>query len=585
MTRAVHALHANRRTPCRHSGNPLDAPGCFLICRPFPTVIRTLRPPLVITAIYSTFAGVWIAASDQVLGALFRNPHALVQASTYKGIAFVAVTALLLYGLLLRREAQHRAALTALAGSEARFRATFEQAAVGIAHVALDGHWLRVNEKLCAFLGYRREELLAMNFQQLTHPDDLAADLDLVRRLLDGRLATYSMDKRYLTRTGQLVWGNLTVALVRRPDGQPDYFISVVVDIAARKQAEAALRQSEENYHDLFAGNPQPMWVFDRETLRFLDVNAAAIDHYGYTRDEFLAMDIRGIRAPAECARLTQVLAEDPPGQGKHGLWQHRTKDGRHIQVEVHSSDLHFQGRAAKMVLAHDVTARLAAEQALQDAMQRLRVLSGRLLDVQEAERRNVARELHDETGQSLTAIKIILQTVQRQHPELHGALTDVVAAADRTLEQVRELSRGLWPSQLDDLGLAAALRGMVTRLSRHGHTEITLNAPEQLPFLPPAVAATCFRVTQEALTNIVRHAEADTATVRLQVAADQLLLTIDDNGRGFPAAETLATAGQRSLGLLGMRERAALASGALEIASTPGVGTRITLQLPLGAP
>lgn len=545
-------------------------------------MIRSLRPPLVITAIYSTFAGVWIAASDQVLSALFQDPLALVQASTYKGIAFVGVTALLLYGLLLRREAQQRAAVEALAQSEARFRATFEQAAVGIAHVALDGRWLRINETLCAFLGYRREELFGMTFQQLTHPDDLDADLEQVKQLLAGQISTFSMDKRYLTRAGQTVWASLTVALVRRADGQPEYFLSVVKDIGQRKAAEAALRQSEQNYHDLFAANPQPMWVYDRETLRFLDVNESAVNHYGYARDEFLAMTIRDIRPPEELPRLERMVADQLRGQGKRGLWTHRKKDGEVIQVEIHSNDLRFQGRDAKMVLASDVTARLAAEEGLQQAMQRLRVLSARLIDIQESERRNVARELHDDTGQSLTAIKIILQTVQRQHPELHEALADVVAAADRTLEQVRELSRGLWPSQLDDLGLGPALRGMIARLNRHSTTAIRLEVPEDLPGLSPTLAATCFRVAQEALTNILRHAEASAATVRLQAAADHLLMSIEDNGRGFPADKALAAAGQRSLGLLSMQERTMLAGGQLDITSSPGSGTRIALRLPL---
>lgn len=545
-------------------------------------MINNLRAPLVITAIYCTFAGLWIAASDIALAMLFRDAHDVVRASTYKGIAFVALTSLLLYGLLVRREREQRRAGDALAASEARFRATFEQAAVGIAHVALDGRWLRINEKLCEFLGYPRSELLGMTFQEVTHPDDLAADLALVRQLLAGKISTFAMDKRYLTCSGRLVWANLTVSLVRRPDGSPHYFISVVQDISARKQAEASLIQSEANYHELFAANPQPMWVYDVETLRFLDINDAAVAHYGYTRDEFLAMTIRDIRPPDEQARLDRFIAESRRGVGKRGLWRHQTRDGRLIDVEVHSNDLHFQGRRAKMVLASDVTSRIAAEQALQAAMSRLQVVSARLIDVQEAERRNVARELHDEIGQGLTAIKIILQTVQRRHPEISTALSEVVATADRALEQARELSRGLWPSQLDDLGLAAALRSMAGRLQHTGQTRITVDAPEALPPLPSSLATTCYRVAQEALTNVIRHADAQQAAIRLMTDHRQICLEVADDGKGFAAADALATAGQRSLGLLGMQERAALAGGALTVDSQPGSGTRVTLCLPL---
>ncbi len=130
--------------------------------------------------------------------------------------------------------------------SEERFRATFEQAAVGIAHVGLDGRWLRVNRKLCDIVGYRPDELQALTFLDITHPEDLEADLAQVRRLLAGEVETYSMEKRYFRKDGPLVWINLTVSLVRTPEGQPKYFISVVEDITEQKGVREALRESEE---------------------------------------------------------------------------------------------------------------------------------------------------------------------------------------------------------------------------------------------------------------------------------------------------------------------------------------------------
>jgi diguanylate cyclase (GGDEF)-like protein/PAS domain S-box-containing protein len=124
----------------------------------------------------------------------------------------------------------------ALIASETRFTATFEQAAVGIAHVALDGTWLNVNRRCAEIVGYTKEELLGLNFSDITHPDDLEADWALVRELLSGERETYSMEKRYITRDRRMVWVNLTVSLVRKPDGAPDYFISVIEDISLRKR-------------------------------------------------------------------------------------------------------------------------------------------------------------------------------------------------------------------------------------------------------------------------------------------------------------------------------------------------------------
>lgn len=128
--------------------------------------------------------------------------------------------------------------------SEERFRATFEQAAVGIAHVAPDGHWIRVNQKLCDIVGFKREELLKGTFQDITHPDDLDADMEYVRQVLSGEIQNYSMEKRYIRKGGSLVWINLTVSLVREPWGDPKHFISVVEDITDRKQAEEDLTEA-----------------------------------------------------------------------------------------------------------------------------------------------------------------------------------------------------------------------------------------------------------------------------------------------------------------------------------------------------
>jgi PAS domain S-box-containing protein len=131
-----------------------------------------------------------------------------------------------------------------LSASERRFQATFDQAAVGIAHVAPDGRWLRVNQKLCAIVGYSAEEMTGLTFQAITHPDDLEDDLALVRQVLDGAIDTYNKEKRYIRKDGRTVWINLTVALVRDASGAPDYFISVIEDIDRRKAVEEQLRQS-----------------------------------------------------------------------------------------------------------------------------------------------------------------------------------------------------------------------------------------------------------------------------------------------------------------------------------------------------
>ena len=128
--------------------------------------------------------------------------------------------------------------------SEARFQATFEQAAVGISIISLDGYWLRVNHKLCAILGYSQDELMALTFQDITYPDDLEADLNHVKRALAGEIAAYAMEKRYIRKDGRVIWINLHASLVRKPDNAPDYFIAVVEDIQSRKEIAANFKEA-----------------------------------------------------------------------------------------------------------------------------------------------------------------------------------------------------------------------------------------------------------------------------------------------------------------------------------------------------
>lgn len=150
---------------------------------------------------------------------------------------------------------------------EERFRATFEQAAVGIAHVALDGRWMRVNGRLCAIVGYSQPELIELTFQDITYPPDLDTDMAMATRMLSGEIPTYTLEKRYVRKDGALVWINLTASLVRELDGSPKYFIAIVEDISERKRTEQALQESEERFRSMADSSPLLMWVAGTDAL------------------------------------------------------------------------------------------------------------------------------------------------------------------------------------------------------------------------------------------------------------------------------------------------------------------------------
>lgn len=215
---------------------------------------------------------------------------------------------------------------------------------------------------------------------------------------------------------------------------------------------------------------------------------------------------------------------------------------------------------------------------------ERLRGLSSQLITTQETERCHLARELHDEIGQVLTTIKMHLRSTQRSvEPRAQSYLEESITMVDRAIGQVRNLSLNLRPAQLDELGLVAALHWYVKQQAKiAGFQENFVVAPAELQ-VPPELATACFRITQEALTNAVRHGQPRCIHIELRLCDDQLNLTIHDDGVGFDiqAARHRASLG-KSLGLLGMQERAQLSDGHLKIDSKPGFGTTIRVQFPM---
>jgi len=224
-------------------------------------------------------------------------------------------------------------------------------------------------------------------------------------------------------------------------------------------------------------------------------------------------------------------------------------------------------------------------DEAVRASREQLKALSRRLLTAQEEERRRLAVELHDELGQVLTAVKINLASLERQcgAATTPAQLRDAIASVDRAMERVRDLALDLRPSVLDDLGLPAAVRWYADRFARTTHIDTHLSI-DAVSKLPPEVETACFRVAQEALTNVARHAQARNVWVDLHLVGEALDLRVRDDGIGFDAGMARERAiGGASMGLLGMQERVSLAGGEYELSTRPGGGTEVRARLPLG--
>jgi len=524
--------------------------------------------------------------------------------------------------------------------------------------------------------------------------------------------------------------------------------ISRVETLPDRPWTGEMLRESATQFQLLFENNPHPMWITDLETLRFLAVNDAAIQHYGYSGEEFLAMTLKDISPPEDIPALLESISRPTHGVDRAGTWRHLTKDGTLLEVELTSHTLSFTGRRAALVLAHDITERRRAERSLQESeehyravaenvadaivitvgttpvfankvflalhglddmsqalgssleqlivsddaplakermlarqrgdpgagvyeyrirradgdvrtvqvssvaithkgepavlavlrditerkhaeaafrraqeelergvqertaelsqaieilqeqiserhkaeddlrksQEQLHALSTRLLSMLEEERTRIAREIHDELGQALTALKIALAWIRQRLPTDQKPLLDkadqMTHLIDTTVQAVRRIATELRPGVLDDLGLVAALEWHVREFQeRTGIACAFTRSPEDI-MVDPARATTLFRICQEALTNVARHANATRIDLILTQVGAALRLEVRDDGRGIPKE---AVADPKSLGLMGMRERVLPWGGDVHIRGIQGRGTVVNVHIPLG--
>jgi two-component system, cell cycle sensor histidine kinase and response regulator CckA len=253
--------------------------------------------------------------------------------------------------------------------SEARFSSAFEYAPIGIALVAPDGRWIKVNRALCDLIGYAPEELQAKTFQDVTHPEDLEADLNYVRQMLAGEIRFYQMEKRYLHKSGRVVWIWLSVSLVRDSDGRPLHFISQIQDITERKRAEEELRYAEERFAKAFQSSPEMCAITTLREPRFIEANDTFLRIMGYERSEVIGTSVEQLRIwpdPEERVALMKKVREG--GTAREEDVRFRTKSGKILQVRMSGEIIHLQNEPCLLGLARDVTEQNLLEEQFRQA-------------------------------------------------------------------------------------------------------------------------------------------------------------------------------------------------------------------------
>ncbi len=357
--------------------------------------------------------------------------------------------------------------------------------------------------------------------------------------------------------------------------------LGTLQDVTEREQSRRLLREREEQFRELVRVLPDGVVILSEEHVLYANAWAASL--FGYGSHTLLGEPLSALVGSADLSRVRSQLRAGQPhlGPGHSSVVAMQRADGRSFHAGLAVGEVRYGGRDCKLLIVRDLSDSERTRSALETSNRELQAMAGRLFSLQEDERRAISRDLHDDIGQAITAIKLSAYAAQDEDDPQRRAedLAQIVSLADTTVAKLRDISTLLRPPQLDALGLEAALSWQARVLFRSSPVEL-LAEIEPLPHRPDnSIEQACFRIAQESLTNVLRHARASQVQLQLRdVGQRGLHLQIRDDGEGFDPD------GPRGLGLIVMRERAQSVGGHVRIESAHGEGTLIDVHLPYQA-
>ena len=369
-----------------------------------------------------------------------------------------------------------------------------------------------------------------------------------------------------------------TMVEMERTDELGKLAIAFNAMAAQVRQSQETLEKRANDYKLLFERNPMPMWIISPDNLDFVDVNEAAIRHYGYPREEFLALNSKDL-LPKEDVKKFRISKElgDP---NNFTVWRHRKKDGQIIYVEMISNKISYKDKPATIVLANDVTKKLEAEaEVARQVVRQQRLITETSIEVQEREREEIGKELHDNINQILASTKLFLglalEDEKNVTPELLKKSHQNVRMA---MDEIRQLSQTLVAPSLGDITLVEAIKDLVANVQLG--SPLTMNIKQENyneSIIDKEKKLMLYRIIQEQISNIIKHSHAKKAAIHLSTTAKEIILKIEDNGIGFDIQKKSG-----GIGLRNMSNRAGFFNGKVDIISAPGNGCTLIVTIPI---
>ncbi len=353
-------------------------------------------------------------------------------------------------------------------------------------------------------------------------------------------------------------------------------------DVTRHNRLTSALKRSEELYRTLYENNTAVMLLINPLTSTIIGANPTACAFYGWNKNTFHEKHLTDIVASPDDGKSGEI-AFTMHGSSDHFFMRQRAASGDTREVEVYTSPVRLLHTHLMYAIVHDVTEKVHMEAELTQSQEDLRRLAAHVETVREEERSHIAREVHDELGQALTALKMDTRWIENTFGTASSQLKIKTVAMqkliDATVKSVQRISSELRPGMLDDLGLGAAIEWQTEEFEERTDIHCLLRIePEEIE-LEKKIATTVFRIFQETLTNIARHAGATVVHITLRKSEGRLSLMVRDNGKGIVETEITNT---KSIGLMGIRERVRSHNGTVDIIGRRGVGTAVVVKIPI---
>lgn len=462
-----------------------------------------------------------------------------------------------------------------LEASEESYRELFRKSPLPLWIIdPVEQRFLEVSEAATRLYGYERDSFLQLNPQTIW-PSISGDEKSIIniREINSSKSPAWVHLKKDGTEIRVMTFFSDIIY-----NGKPARLI-LVMDVTEKVAIEQALVKSEEKYRSLIEQATDGIILYSLDgTIH--EFNKGAWQLTGYTAGEFRLLRLQDLLENGQVIINEENVRKLQQGINITFNRRVRCKNGSLLEAELNAK---MMPDKKVIAIVRDITNRIKNEQEIRNMNQQLRQLSVHLENIREEERTNIAREIHDELGQQLTGLKMDLFWLNRKmntdNPEVTERMGSALQLIDQTIKTVRKIATDLRPSILDDLGMIAALEWQSHEFAKR--SDIKVNFVNNIGdlYIQPRVATALFRIYQELLTNIARHANAGYVSVVIGITGDQLFFSVADNGKGFNPEEVKEG---KTLGLMGIKERTLLIDGAYDITTRPGEGTKVLITVPL---